>query len=137
MKFEITTSSSAGPCLSRLTDVLPPVVQTVFNTAIFEMLHEIIVTIKVKNTICNTSSKCASERTVRYTSCTFGHFIRLMRKPKRQKYKILLRQIGELEENSFLGWEELFCKNLKFIQLLGDTLAHNCAIFLFYLGGEI
>ena len=60
-----------------------------------------------------------------------------MRKPKRQKYKILLRQIGELEENSFLGWEELFCKNLKFIQLLGDTLAHNCAIFLFYLGGEI
>ena len=40
-------------------------------------------------------------------------------KTKRQKYEILLRQIGELEENAFLGWEELFCKSLELIQLLG------------------
>ena len=40
-------------------------------------------------------------------------------KTKRQKYEILLRQIGDLEGNAFLGWEELVWENLKFIQLLG------------------
>ena len=49
-------------------------------------------------------------------------FDQINEETKRQKYDILFRQIGELEENAFLGWEEHFCKDLKFIQLLGDTL---------------
>ena len=48
-------------------------------------------------------------------------FYQINEETKRQKYDILFRQIGELEENAFLGWEELFCKNLKFIQLLGSS----------------
>ena len=48
-------------------------------------------------------------------------FYQINEETKRQKYEILLRQIEELEENAFLGWEEHFCKGLKFIQLLGDT----------------
>ena len=102
----------------RLTDVLPPsFCHSNFSNVAWDNCNH-----KISKHNLQYIIKVCKQEAIKIYELHIWAFDQINEETKRQKYDILFRQIGELEENAFLGWEEHFCKDLKFIQLLGDTL---------------